>query len=79
MLPNRPMAPQRARSPLTPDNIKNSTEINPADETMKRLQIFEDLGSGVRQLDRVWTKVKQHNKLLRASSRHCCDWSLREE
>lgn len=43
---------------LTPDNIKNSTEINPTDETMKRLQIFEDLGSGVRQLDRAWTKVK---------------------
>jgi spermidine/putrescine transport system substrate-binding protein len=33
-------------------------EINPTEETMKRLQIFEDLGSGVRQLDRAWTKVK---------------------
>ena len=43
---------------LTPDNIKNSTEINPTDETMKRLQIFEDLGAGLRQFDRVWTKVK---------------------
>ncbi|MFQ0812503.1 ABC transporter substrate-binding protein [Brucella anthropi] len=43
---------------LTPDNIKNSKEINPTDETMKRLQIFDDLGSGIRQLDRVWTKVK---------------------
>lgn len=43
---------------LTPDDIKNSTEINPSDETMKRLQIFDDLGSNIRQLDRVWTKVK---------------------
>lgn len=43
---------------LTPDNIKNSTEINPTDETMKRLQIFEDLGAGLRQFDRAWTKVK---------------------
>jgi spermidine/putrescine transport system substrate-binding protein len=43
---------------LTPENIKNSKEINPTDETMKRLQIFEDLGAGLRQFDRVWTKVK---------------------
>jgi spermidine/putrescine transport system substrate-binding protein len=43
---------------LTPDNIKNSKEINPTDETMKRLQIFEDLGAGLRQFDRAWTKVK---------------------
>ncbi len=43
---------------LTPEMIKNSTEINPTDETMKRLQIFEDLGAGLRQVDRVWTKVK---------------------
>ena len=43
---------------LTPDNIKNSKEINPSPETMQRLQIFEDLGPGLRQLDRVWTKVK---------------------
>ncbi|WP_448952735.1 polyamine ABC transporter substrate-binding protein [Labrys neptuniae] len=43
---------------LTPDNIKNSKEINPPPETMQKLQIFEDLGPGVRQLDRVWTKVK---------------------
>ncbi|WP_082980068.1 spermidine/putrescine ABC transporter substrate-binding protein [Labrys sp. WJW] len=43
---------------LTPDNIKNSKEINPPQETMQRLQIFQDLGPGIRQLDRVWTKVK---------------------
>lgn len=43
---------------LTPDNIKNSKEINPTDDTMKRLQIFEDIGAGLRQVDRAWTKVK---------------------
>jgi spermidine/putrescine transport system substrate-binding protein len=43
---------------LTPENIKNSKEINPTDEVMKRLQIFEDLGAGLRQVDRAWTKVK---------------------
>lgn len=43
---------------LTPDNIKNSKEINPTEETMKRLQIFEDIGAGLRQVDRAWTKVK---------------------
>jgi len=43
---------------LTPENIKNSKEINPTDETMKRLQIFENLGPGLRQFDRAWTKVK---------------------
>ncbi len=43
---------------LTPENIKNSKEINPTDETMKRLQIFQDLGGGLRQFDRAWTKVK---------------------
>ena len=41
---------------LTPDNIKNSEEINPPAETMKRLQIFEDLGKDVRQYDRAVDK-----------------------
>lgn len=50
-----PNVPARA---LTPDRIKNSTEINPTAETMKRLQIFEDLGANLRQVDRVWTRVK---------------------
>ncbi|KJS10549.1 MAG: ABC transporter substrate-binding protein [Hoeflea sp. BRH_c9] len=47
----------QARS-LTPENIRNSTEINPTDETMKRLEIFVDIGKDVRKLDRVWTQIK---------------------
>ncbi len=43
---------------LTPEKIKNSKEINPPAETMARLQIFEDLGPALRQVDRVWTRVK---------------------
>lgn len=43
---------------LTPENIKNSEEINPPAETMKRLQIFEDIGDGIRLYDRLWTKIK---------------------
>lgn len=50
-------ANMKARA-LTPDNIKNSEEINPPAETMKRLQIFEDLGKDIRQYDRLWTKIK---------------------
>lgn len=46
-----------ARS-LTPDNIKNSKEINPPQEVMDKLQIFVDLGNDIRKLDRVWTTVK---------------------
>ncbi|BCH23233.1 polyamine ABC transporter substrate-binding protein [Mesorhizobium sp. L-8-3] len=50
-----PNAPARA---LTPDNIKNSREINPPDELMERLQIFVDLGQDIRKVDRAWTSVK---------------------
>lgn len=46
-----------ARS-LTPDNIKNSKEINPPQEVMDKLQIFVDLGNDIRKVDRVWTTVK---------------------
>jgi spermidine/putrescine transport system substrate-binding protein len=46
-----------ARS-MTPDHIKNSKEINPPPETMKRLQIFVDLGADIRKFDRVWTTIK---------------------
>ena len=50
-------ANMKARA-LTPENIKNSEEINPPAETMKRLQIFQDLGKDIRQYDRLWTKIK---------------------
>lgn len=43
---------------LEPEQIKNAKEINPPAETMKRLQIFEDLGENIRKVDRVWTTIK---------------------
>lgn len=43
---------------LTPPEIRDSKEINPPDDVMKRLQIFVDLGADIRQYDRVWTQVK---------------------
>ena len=43
---------------LTPPHIRDSEEINPPDEVMKRLQIFVDIGGDIRKYDRVWTKVK---------------------
>jgi spermidine/putrescine transport system substrate-binding protein len=43
---------------LTPEQIKNSKEINPPADTIARLQIFEDLGPALRQFDRAWTRVK---------------------
>lgn len=50
-----PNVPARA---LTPDNIKNSKEINPPQEVMDKLQIFVDIGGDIRKVDRVWTTVK---------------------
>ncbi|MGE0238736.1 MAG: PotD/PotF family extracellular solute-binding protein [Parvibaculaceae bacterium] len=43
---------------LTPDRIKNNTAINPPPDVMQKLQIFRDLAGDIRQVDRVWTKIK---------------------
>ena len=43
---------------LTPDYIKNDPNINVPDETMTRLQMFEDLGKDLKMYDRVWTRVR---------------------
>lgn len=50
-----PNVPARA---LEPEQIKNSQEINPPDDVIKRLQIFLDLGADIRKYDRVWTTIK---------------------
>lgn len=50
-----PNVPARA---LTPENIKNSKEINPPQEIMDKLQIFVDIGNDIRKADRVWTTLK---------------------
>jgi len=43
---------------LTPENIKNSEEINPPPEVMAKLQIFVDIGDAIRLYDRQWTRVR---------------------
>ncbi|MGN6536716.1 MAG: extracellular solute-binding protein, partial [Mesorhizobium sp.] len=50
-----PNVPARA---LEPEKIKNSQEINPPQDVMKRLQIFVDLGADIRKYDRMWTTIK---------------------
>ena len=50
-------ANMKARA-LTPENIKNSEEINPPPEVIAKLQIFEDLGDAIRLYDRQWTRIK---------------------
>ncbi|MBR9883957.1 MAG: spermidine/putrescine ABC transporter substrate-binding protein [Oceanospirillales bacterium] len=43
---------------LLPDALKNNPNVNPAADTMSRLQMFTDLGKGLRLYDRVWTRFK---------------------
>ena len=50
-----PNIPARA---LTPDYIKDDPNINLSDETMSRLQVFEDLGPALRLYDRAWNRVR---------------------
>lgn len=43
---------------LLPDALKNNPNVNPTAETMNKLQMFTDLGRGLRLYDRVWTRFK---------------------
>ncbi len=43
---------------LIPDNIKNDTNITVGAETLKRLQIFEDVGPALKLYDRAWNSIK---------------------
>ncbi|MFK7860063.1 MAG: spermidine/putrescine ABC transporter substrate-binding protein [Granulosicoccus sp.] len=46
-----------ARS-LTPDYIKDDPNINVPEDTMTRLEMFEDLGKSLKMYDRAWTRVR---------------------
>jgi len=48
----------KAAIQLLPDNLKNSPAINPPAEVVKKLHMFEDLGSDLKVYDRAWTRVK---------------------
>lgn len=43
---------------LTPELIKANPNINVPDETMARLQIFEDIGAALRIYDRAWNTIR---------------------
>ncbi|AOE87501.1 polyamine ABC transporter substrate-binding protein [Pseudomonas sp. TCU-HL1] len=46
---------------LLPDELRNNPQINPPADVMAKLQIFEDLGKGLKQYDRAWTRVRTAN------------------
>ena len=46
-----------ARDLLSPE-LKANPNTNPPPEVIEKLQIFEDLGDGLRKYNRVWTKVR---------------------
>lgn len=47
-----------AAIPLLPDNLRNNPSVNPPAEVRAKLQIFEDLGAGLKVYDRAWSRVK---------------------
>ncbi|SDH84918.1 spermidine/putrescine transport system substrate-binding protein [Pseudomonas flavescens] len=53
--------PNKEALKLLPAELRDNPQINPPAEAMAKLQIFEDLGKGLRQYDRVWTRVRTAN------------------
>ncbi|GJL82245.1 MAG: spermidine/putrescine ABC transporter substrate-binding protein [marine bacterium B5-7] len=43
---------------MLPEKFKSHPGMNPSDEVMSKLQIFEDLGQDLRLYDRAWTQVR---------------------
>lgn len=50
--------PNKPANALTPDFIKSNPNINVQGDTMKRLQIFEDLGPALKVYDRAWNSIR---------------------
>ncbi len=53
--------PNKEALKLLPAELRDNPQINPPAEVMAKLQIFEDLGKGLKQYDRAWTKVRTAN------------------
>tara|TARA_R110001606_G_scaffold32684_2_gene98532 strand:+ start:421 stop:1485 length:1065 start_codon:yes stop_codon:yes gene_type:complete len=43
---------------LLPDYLRNNPSINPPVEVKAKLQLFKELGKGIKLYDRVWTKIR---------------------
>lgn len=50
--------PNVAARGLLPESLRENPQINPPNEVMDRLQVFEDLGPRLRLYDRIWTRVR---------------------
>lgn len=50
--------PNKAALALLPPELRDNPQINPPPAVMAKLQIFTDLGKGLKQYDRAWTKVR---------------------
>ncbi len=48
----------KAAIKLLPDYLRNSPSINPPAEVKAKLQMFKELGKGIKLYDRVWTKIR---------------------
>lgn len=53
--------PNKEALKLLPAELRDNPQINPPAEVMAKLQIFQDLGKGLKQYDRAWTKVRTAN------------------
>lgn len=53
--------PNKEALKLLPAELRDNPQINPPAEVMAKLQIFQDLGKGLKQYDRAWTKVRTTN------------------
>ena len=54
-------SPNTAALPLVDPEIAGDPGVYPPAEVMAKLQIFQDLGKGLKQYDRVWTRVRTAN------------------
>jgi len=45
---------------LLPEYIRDNENINPPVEVRNKLQMFAELGKGIKLYDRVWTKIRTH-------------------
>ncbi|QEW07935.1 polyamine ABC transporter substrate-binding protein [Nitrincola iocasae] len=43
---------------LLPDSLRNNPSINPPEDVKAKLQLFKELGEGIRLYDRVWTRIR---------------------
>ncbi|WP_235263637.1 extracellular solute-binding protein [Nitrincola sp. A-D6] len=43
---------------LLPESLRNNPSINPPEDVKNKLQLFKELGQGIRLYDRAWTRIR---------------------